>query len=244
MSIDLDTDIQTEPKNILLASSGKGVSNLSTVSVLRTRGMIPARTVQVWGSLFTPLNHKYASLIESEKEADEALNHAVETILADMQAMNFKYVLFMDDDNIPPQDGLLTLLKTIGEYDGISGLYVTKDPAHWPLMLGDPKDLKDWTPQGYREGVHECNGMGMGFVLLKLEIFKAMPKPWFKIVNSPQGNIRRMNEDVYFYYHARQAGYRFSCNCDVKVGHLNVPTGEVFYPPEAKKKEPTNGKAS
>lgn len=234
-------DIQPQAREVMLSSSGNGVRNLSTVSVLRTRGMIPARTVQVWGSLFTPMNHKYASLIEAERDADEALNHAIEYILKDNETNKFKYVLFMDDDNIPPQDGLLTLLKTIGDYDGISGLYVTKDEAHWPLILGDPRNIKDWTPQSqYREGVHECNGMGMGFVLLKLDIFKAMEKPWFKCVESPEGEFRRMQEDVYFYYHARQKGFRFAVNADCRVGHLDITNGLVYYPPE-KKKEPENG---
>lgn len=225
-------------REVILAEGGNGkVKNLSTASVLRTRGLIPAATVQAWGSLATPLNHKYAAFIETGKAADEALNHAVETILRPDFAKLFKYILFWDDDNIPPQDGLLTLLETISDYDGISGLYVTKDEMHWPLILGDPKNISDWTPLPYKDGIHECNGMGMGFVLIKLDVFQKMQAPWFKTVERPEKGIRRMHEDVYFFYHARQQGFRFACNCDVKVGHLNSDTGQIFYPLPAKNRE-------
>ena len=201
--------------------------------------MVPASVMQVWGSLITPMNHRYAAVIQSGKAADEALNQGVEFVLNDPNVKHFKYILFMDDDNLPPVDGLLTLTETIGDYDGISGLYVTKFQPHWPLILGDPKNVNDFTPQAHTEGIHECNGMGMGFVLVKIDVFRKMPKPWFKMVERPEPGIKRMQEDLYFFWNARKQGFRFAVNCSVRVGHLNTTNGMVYYP--TKPKEPDNG---
>lgn len=229
------TQVIEQPPQVFISHGNNGeVKNLSTVSVFRTRGMVPASVMQVWGALITPMNHRYASVIQTGKAADEALNGGVEFVLSDKNVANFKYILFMDDDNLPPVDGLLTLLETISDYDGISGLYVTKTQPHWPLILGDPKDLNDYTPRSYSSGIHECNAMGMGFVLIKIDVFRQMEPPWFKMIERPVPGIRRMQEDIFFFRQARANGFRFAVNAGVKVGHLDTQNGMVYYPPEQK----------
>jgi hypothetical protein len=212
---------------------GKQYRDLSTVCVVPTRGMIPARVTENWMGLLPPMNNAFVRFFVEKMEVAEAYNFAVEQILANEQLSKFKYLLTLEEDNMPPPDGLLKLYESIDDYAAVGGLYWTKGEGGQPMIYGDPKALLTFQPQmPIPETVQECNGLGMGFTLFNMDIFRdpKIEKPWFKTVQewSPETGAAVGTQDLHFFSKARKAGYQVACDTRVKVGHLDVNTGIVW----------------
>jgi hypothetical protein len=212
---------------------GKQYKDLSTVCVIPTRGSVPARVVESWWNLMTPMNNRFIRMFVQGMEVGSAYNQAVEIILAHPFLKDFKYMLTLEDDNMPPPDGLLKLYEHIEEYAIVAGLYFTKGEAGQPMIYGNPKGMLSFEPQVPRvDAIQECNGTGMGFTLFRMELFRdeRIPKPWFKTVQewTPQGGTAMGTQDLYFMGSVRKAGYRIASDNRVKVGHLDPESGMVW----------------
>ena len=207
---------------------GKAYRDLSTVIVIPTRGSIPARVVENWMGLMMPMNQKVIRLFVSGMEVGEAYSAAVQLILDHPELSKWRYMLTLEEDNLPPADGLLRLYEHIDDYAALGGLYWTKGEGGQPMIYGDPKAILAFAPQVPQpERVQECNGLGMGFTLFRLDVFRdpRIPRPWFKTVQEvgSQGT-----QDLYYFGNVRKAGYRVASDNRVKVGHLDPGTGIVW----------------
>lgn len=200
----------------------KTYRDLSTVIICPTRGMIPARVVQSWQGLARPMNQSVLGPIFMENmEVGEAYNACIKLILENEGLKNSKFVLTLEEDNAPPPDGLLKLYESIDGYDAIGGLYWTKGELGQPMCYGDPKAIPmNFIPQiPEPEAVTECNGLGMGFTLFRLEMFKDDRfeyGEWFKTIRT---GSEAFTQDLYFFKRAKELGYKFACDSRVKVGH-------------------------
>lgn len=211
--------------------AGKAYRDLSTVIVVPTRGMIPARAVENWMGLMTPMNQKCVRLFVSGMEVGDAYNQAVRTILGHPELGSWKYMLTLEEDNLPPPDGLLKLYESIDDYAAVGGLYWTKGEGGQPMVYGHPKGVLNFIPQVPRpDTVQECNGLGMGFTLFRLDLFRELPEPWFRTVQewSPEKGGSGFTQDLWFFQQVRKAGHRVACDTRVKVGHLDPATGFVW----------------
>lgn len=215
---------------------GRQYKDLSTIMVCPTRGSIPARVVESWLNLMSPMNNGFVRMFIERMEVGDAYNIAVETILAHPQLKDFKYMLTVEEDNLPPADGLLRLLEAICDCDKpckehfaqVAGLYFTKGEGGQPMIYGNPRTVLKFEPQvPVPNAVQECNGTGMGFTLYHLGLFrdKAIPKPWFKTV---QENGAQGTQDLYFMGAVRRAGYRIASDNRVTVGHYDDSTGVIW----------------
>ena len=208
---------------------GQSYKNLSTVWITPTRGQLKPKVVSSWLSLQKPMNQPFFGPIFMEgMEVGEAYQKAFELILDNAELSKFKYILTIEEDNIPPTDGLLKLYEAIQMgYDGVGGLYWTKGENGQPMCYGDPAVMpRNFVPQAPRvDTVQHCNGLGMGFNLYKMEMFKKMPRPWFRTV---QEKGACFSQDLWFYNNAGAAGFKFACDTRVKVGHLDVNSGMVW----------------
>lgn len=214
---------------------GKTYRDLSTIIICPTRGMIPDRVVQSWMGLIRPMNQKVIGPIFFRGyEVGHAYNMAIEFILNNPQLSTWKYILTIEEDNLPPPDGLLKLYENIEEYDCIGGLYWTKGEGGQPMIYGDPSvEPLNFIPQVPKaDTIQEANGLGMGFNLWKVDMFKdeRLRKPWFVTLQdySPESGSRTYTQDLYFYENARKLGYKFACDTRVKVGHLDPSTDVVW----------------
>jgi len=212
---------------------GKQYRDLSTVCVVPTRGLISARVVENWMGMMTPMNNAFVRIFVSGMEVGDAYNAAIETVLAHPVLKNFKYVLTLEEDNLPPPDGLLRLYESIDDYAAVGGLYWTKGEGGQPMIYGNPKGLLSFQPQQVQvETVQECNGLGMGFTLFDMALFKdkKIEKPWFKTVQewTPERGGAAGTQDLHFFAKARQQGYRVACDTKVKVGHFDAGSGIVW----------------
>src|SRR3990172_4899598 len=215
--------------------------DLSTVCVIPTRGVIPARAVESWMNLLSPMNQKFIRMFISGFEVGHAYQSAVETILGHPQLRDFKYMLTLEEDNLPPPDGLLKLYEHICDckkpcnehYASVAGLYWTKGDGGQPMIYGNPKGMLTYEPQLPRpDKVQECNGTGMGFTLFHMGLFrdKRLEKPWFQTVQgfTPEGGIAQGTQDLYFFGHLRKLGYRVASDNRVRVGHYDHENGVVW----------------
>lgn len=222
---------------------GSTFEDNSTVVVVPTRGSISHLAVERWLHLITPMNQKRGWLWASGHEVGRAYDALITQVLAHPQLSTFKYVLTLEDDNLPPPDAHVRLLESIqlGPFDAVSGMYFTKGPISMPMAYGDPEEFRttgvlDFKPLDVRRALQlgrvvPVNGIAMGCALWRMDLFRQIPPPWFVTVADlvpEKGGVMAMTQDLYFCRRAREAGKTFAVDCRVRVGHLDVASGEVF----------------
>lgn len=216
---------------------GNTYKDLSTIIIIPTRGVIPAKVVQNWLSLMNPMNQKVIRVFMIGMEVGEAYTAAIEMILANPDLSKWKYILTMEEDNMPPPDGLLKLYEAINTppgYDVIGGLYWTKGESGQPMIYGNVKDIpKNFIPQvPIPDTIQECNGLGMGFNLFKLDLFKdpKLQRPFFKTLQEhrPGVGTKVYTQDLRFFEDAGRLGYRFGCATNIRVGHYDLERDIVW----------------
>jgi hypothetical protein len=210
----------------------KTYSDLSTVIVCPTRGVIPCRVVGSWFNLIRPMNQKIVGpIFMSGMEVGYAYEKIIEEVLASPVLSKFKYLLTIEEDNMPLPDGLMKLYESIEggvdgvKYDVVGGLYWTKGEMGQPMIYGDPKVMPlNFIPQVPKpETVQRANGLGMGFNLFRMSMFSKIDRPWFKTEQSysPDAGVRMYTQDLFFYEKAAKKGFLFACDNRVRVGHLD-----------------------
>jgi len=207
--------------------------DLSTIIICPTRGMFPTRVVQSWMKMMKPVNQLVAGPIFAESmKVDDAYNTLIKYILDNPYLSKFKYILTIEEDNLPPSDGLLKLYEGMKDYDVVGGLYWGKSDNGFPMIFGNPEkgpdDAAPQTPE--KNTLQRCNALGMGFNLFKLDMFRNIEGPWFKTVQevSEYGDESLLTQDFYFYKKAAKQGYKFACNTNILVGHFDSKKDIVY----------------
>lgn len=211
--------------------------NKSTICVIPTRGVISARVVQSWWNMMTPMNQQFMRMFVSGYEVGAAYSMAIEQILATPGLSEFTYLLTLEEDNLPPPDGLIRLIEAMDEhpeFSAMGGLYWTKGPEGQPMIYGNPAEAPfNFRPQPpVVDSIVECNGLGMGFTLFRLDTFRdeRIDRPWFETVQryDPGTGTACYTQDLWFFERAKRYGHRFACHCGVKVGHYDVANDMVW----------------
>lgn len=212
---------------------GNTYKDLSTICVIPTRGMIPAKVVQHMLGMVTPMNQKFIRIFVEKMEVGDAYNQAIEMILSNPELSKWKYVLTIEEDNVIFEpDALLRLYESMDKFDVVSGLYFVKGEDGAAMIYGNMNEYPaNFVPQLPIPGtVMPCRGTGMGFCLFKLDMFKKMPKPWFKTLQEyvPGQGMRMATQDLYFAQEAAKFGYRFAVDCRVRIGHYDYSSDTVW----------------
>lgn len=202
------------------------------ILILPADYVIPAKVALAHWNLIFPPNNGVVRLLALGMEVGDAYSTAIQNILAHPDLKDWEYLLTIEHDNMPPQDGLLKLLEIMEsrpDLSCVSGLYFCKGEGGCAQIWGDPKDpVLNFRPQlPVPEALVECCGVGQGFALFRLSMFKdeRLRKPWFKTLASKEGVG---TQDLYFWSDARKYGYRCAVNCSVKVGHYDMTTGTIW----------------
>jgi len=205
----------------------KSYQDLSTICIVPCVGAIPPKVVQAYRGLMTPMNQKFIMIMVENMEVGAAYSQTIEHILQNPELSKWKYILTMETDNCPPPDALLKAYESMDKYDAIGGLYFTKGEHGQPMCYGHPQQFPvNFIPfMPPVETVQECRGLGMGFTLFKMDIFKnkQMPRPFFETVQDYQAGVgtRAYTQDLKFFENAGKLGYKFACDSRIKVGHLD-----------------------
>lgn len=220
---------------------GSTYKDNSTVVIIPTRGTIHYKVVAAWQGMLAFMNQKKAQFFAAGDEVGKAYNNMIAMVLADPNLSKWKYILTLEDDNLPPPDAHIRLVEAIEELkvDAVSGIYFTKGDYSMPMAYGDPEEWKkgdmNFRPINpvkhlERGTVVEVNGIAMGCALWRMELFRQIPPPWFVTVNDflPDKGVVCYTQDLSFCERAKKAGKRFGVDFRVHVGHLDTQTGLVY----------------
>jgi hypothetical protein len=209
---------------------GRTYEDLSTAVLIASRGSIPVRVFQSWSGLLWPPNQRRTQVVVERHEVGEAYNAGIALILE--QCRDWRYLLTLEEDNLPPRDAVLRLYESIREWDIVGGLYWMKHECPTPVAFGDPRastfHLRPILPQP--DTVMPVCMVGLGCTLWRLEVFRRLPGPWFetKAEVSSEGVALTQTQDVCFFERAWQAKLRVAVDTRVRVGHLDVAPGVIY----------------
>lgn len=129
------------------------------------------------------------------------------------------HILFIDSDMRFPADVAERLLLCDMDIVAVNCKQRTQD--EWTAR----KDGKFISSDG-RSGLEEVDTVGFGVMLVKIEVFASLQKPWF---DTPYDfdTCKHVGEDVYFCTTARFKGYKIFIDHDLsrEIGHI----GEVEH---------------
>ena len=157
-----------------------------------------------FGRIFTPLAREEAAKTAIEWDMD--------------------YLLMIDNDMICPNDMFERLWKH--DVDIVAPLAFTRNYPHkavlydiqtgWDPVAKTDYFLNHWVDKYPENQLVECDAVGFGAALIKIEVLKGMEEPRFMSANAT-------GEDVLFCHKAGKAGYRVFMDTATKLGHLSHP---------------------
>ncbi len=203
------------------------------ICILPADALIPARCALAIWNLIMPPNNGCVRILCQGMEIGSAYSSAIEGIIAHPELKDWEYILTIEQDNAPPQDGVLKLLEEMEahpELSAISGAYWTKGIGGQLQAWGSVSDpVVNFRPQlpDPNGGLIECVGLGMGFCLFRLKMFKdpALRRPWF-VTQKGAGGVS--TQDLYAWSDFRKFGYRCGVACSVKVGHWEASSSTMW----------------
>lgn len=233
------------PTIMIIATRGKAKKNVQCPSckhpfeVEHRTGLHPW-VVESWKRFIKPMNMPVIDVMISGYEVGEAYEKGIESILANPNLNSFRHILFMEDDVIVPYMNnsfgpLSKLTSNLDKYDVVSGLYWTKGEPSLPLVYGDGK-MEGGSPMAVNRDwkmgdVVEVNGCGMGFTLMKREVFEnpKLEKPFFKTISEIKNHVYSgFTQDLYFYSKIKALGYKIAVDTGVRCGHLDFSTDIIY----------------
>lgn len=148
------------------------------------------------------------------------------TLIADQRAKlarmaltsGAEYVLYLDSDmRFPPY--LLEKLVAHGK-DIVACNYATRRLPVKTVAFSDFATLKCIYSHD-RTGLEEVDAIGMGAMLVKTEVFRKLPQPWFNVSYLPSGGMY-VGEDIYFCKLAQAHGFKVWVDHDLSkdVKHI------------------------
>jgi hypothetical protein len=119
--------------------------------------------------------------------------------------------LLVDWDHTFPPDALLRLARHNLPMVG----------ANYPERHsgGSPTAYRGQDAPARGRGVESVAAIGLGFCLIKPEVFTTTPQPWFRSQISDEGALV-CGEDVHFCNQVREAGIPVHVDHDLIVGHI------------------------
>lgn len=132
------------------------------------------------------------------------------------------HVMFLDADMMFPKEGFYKLIKD--NKDIVAGNYnVRKDPASKNTGGSTVKMMVDKQIVSVTEvpdKLFKCYAAPTGFMLIKLDIFKKLKRPYFVEWETPEG--LHTTEDIEFCKRANDAGISIYCEPEIKIGHIGT----------------------
>jgi hypothetical protein len=208
--------------------------NLSTVCIIPHSGTIPAKAAQNWLTLTAGMNQRFLPMMVNGTDKIVIYNNIIAQVLTSPVATSCKYILTMEENIIPPFDGLLKLYENIDKYDVVGGLiWQTGIENVHPMVYGHP----DAIPASFlpfpieNDSIQPCRGLSTGFTLFKIDIFRdpRVPSPWFRTKILPEtGSKKSLIPDMFFFENIGKFGYKVACDTRVRLGNIDTKDGVVW----------------
>lgn len=185
------------------------------------RGEVPMGWYQAVTAMILKTREKYpemkfATLTSGYTYVHQARQQMVDSFLNDSTG---DYMLWIDDDNIPPEDGLIRLLEH--NLPIVSGIYFKRRPPYEPIIMLERKEgigserRADLFRNG-KGGLIKIHSTGFGFILVKREVLERMRELRLPHFSMKSG----LGEDIWFCVQAKACGYDTQMDTTIEVGHL------------------------
>lgn len=215
------------------------VVGVNVVVGIPSFGMLSTYFLQARMAQQFPLVSSAIDKIVLNKPIAEARNEIVQYALD--QGAN--YIFWLDDDVIPPADAFLKMYNH--QKDIVNGVYWSKSNPPMPLLFRNHLEGPYW--DWHVGDFIEIDAAGNGLTLVKTDVYRKISEtvgdPWYSteygsfkgVDGSPSNNT----EDLYFYWKARQAGFKIWADTSIQAFHYEK-NSQVLYamPPNAPQGNP------
>lgn len=165
--------------------------------------------------------HEFYLAIRGKIEQYRARNEIVQEAMA----VDADYLLMMDDDHIIDIDGIVGrpsakyefLRKLLAhDVDIVGALYWQRGADCNPVVMSAVTDTgyRLMTHAELQNGLQPVDVAGGGCILIKMQVFKALPRPWFKAEN-----IEGYSTDIQICRMAKAHGFGVYLDSSVEIGH-------------------------
>lgn len=170
-----------------------------------TNRLIKSKTAQSLLRLVNYSNFDYEIIISTRGyNTSENRNY----IAAKAVNSGCTHLFFVDDDMILPKNTLEVLLKH--DKDIVGAVYKTKYEIQ--------ADVCEYFDEK-REDFMKVKALGTGCLLIKTDVFKNLPQPWFKYEWNDNGSVKR-SHDWIFCEDALNNGYDIWADRTLEVKHI------------------------
>lgn len=137
------------------------------------------------------------------------------------QAISIKatHILWLDSDMHVPTNTVESLLSH--DKSIVAATYSTRVKPQKSVAFSDQYNLN--LRLSASSGLHKVFAVGLGCMLVDIEVYKNLPKPWFHYVwNEDTQDLS--GEDIYFCKLANDNGYEIFIDCDLSqnVAHFGT----------------------
>jgi len=192
---------------------------------------VPPEWAIALANLQFPTNTGFCHLMLKRMQRDKARSELVRQAIL----RGCRYIWFLDDDTMPPPDAVRKLYTALENADddvvACGGIYSSKGsiPSE-PLVYIEENGGPFWK---WKAGqVFQCHSIGTGCLMIKTEVFKHLPEPWFRDINcveevgdDPSITLVDgtcgfcMTDDVYWCQKVHQAGFKILAHGGVLPVH-------------------------
>lgn len=196
------------------------VGDVKVLIVVPTREK--AENLPVLEKLAIPSGVQIKYLNVFGRSTADAYNDAIQTALED----NADFLLTVEDDTFPPDDGFFKLLQRYREIGDpkvvLGGYYVKKqenrEGVHIQIVGGKRQAL---TLCNKDVGVYEVYTIAQGFTLFPMECFLQTEYPWTV-------TTAHLTQDSFLSQKLRDKGFKLLVDGDIKCRHLDVTSGKYY----------------
>lgn len=213
----------------------------------RAPNLVPIHFLLAHMNLQPPLNVTMSYMVESGRLSAEARQVMTNQALKMEES---KYILYWDDDVIPPAMGLYTLhnfMERNPTAGAVSGVYVTREDPCEPLIYKEHGTGAWWDfPMGETAKPQPIFGAGAGFLLARLEAIKDVTAKLGEVpiwadertlAQDTTDNVERnimWGHDIRFCKLLNEHDWPVYVDGRVICDHVDISTGTVYkMPPDA-----------
>jgi hypothetical protein len=124
------------------------------------------------------------------------------------------HLFFIDSDMSFESDALMQLLERDKDIIGTHYNHRKLPLQTTVLEFKENRDKRETL-----DALHKVEGLATGFLLIKTEVFKKMPHPWFFWKVNEKGEPT-MGEDFWFCEKARESGFDIWVDLTVSIKHI------------------------
>lgn len=197
-------------------TKSKNQSGIMRLAIgIATTGLIKAETVSCIFQMCKKLKCEYDLYLK-----ESCAIHRNREMLAE-KAIRTKstHLLFIDTDMWFESDAANRLIERDKDIVGTNANF-REFPLKSTVRMSNEQRAKVEELKGFLT----CDSVGMGFTLIKTEVFKNLPQPWFFWKSNDKGELVE-GEDYWFCSLARKMGFRIWVDLTIPIKHI----GDFYF---------------